>query len=188
MKNVLKKNWNHIFEEKTFRNVEPLIRDAFTISKGLDGLVISSRIKRLTHITRALTISFEGLKELKTLPWLKDSIEQSIALYKTNYLEEVKKENAKDLKEIREQYEMEVLLEKERADEVKRSLNKQIDDLKNALESKRNEQEKILQDKRIEVDLIDETIQGKKKSIKSLDESISRLEKRKMTSLKISQL
>jgi len=179
MKNVLKKNWNHIFEEKTFRNVEPLIRDAFTISKGLDGLVISSRIKRLTHITRALTISFEGLKELKTLPWLKDSIEQSIALYKTNYLEEVKKENAKDLKEIREQYEMEVLLEKERTDGVKRSLNKQIDDLKNALESKRNEQEKILQDKRIEVDLIDETIQGKKKSIKSLDESISRLEKRK---------
>lgn len=65
MKNVLKKNWSQIFEEKTFRNVEPLLRDAFASSKGLDGLVLSSRIKRLTHITRALTISFEELNELK---------------------------------------------------------------------------------------------------------------------------
>ena len=179
MKNVLKKNWSQIFEEKTFRNVEPLLRDAFASSKGLDGLVISSRIKRLTHITRALTISFEELNELKTLPWLKDSIEKSISLYKDAYLEEVEKEKAKELQEIRERYDMEILVENERVEKEKQELTKQIEGLDKTYQAKLAEQERILQDKKAEAELIEESVEGKQRDVKVLEESINRLEKRK---------
>ena len=179
MKNILKKNWNQIFEEKTFRNVEPLLRDAFASSKGLDGLVISSRIKRLTHITRALTISFEELNELKTLPWLKDSIERSISVYKDAYLEEVEKEKAKELQEIRERYDMEILVEKDRAEQEKHKLSKQIKGLDETYQSKLVEHERILKDKRAEAELIEESVEEKQRDILALEESINRLEKRK---------
>ncbi len=179
IKNVLKKNWGQIFEEKTFRNVEPLLRDAFAVSKGLDGLVLSSRIKRLTHINRAITLSFEQMKELKALPWLKDSIEQSILTLKDEYLKEVESEKADDLKEIRERYEMEILVEKEKAEEAKKKLQEDINGLAEEYKNKQVEQEIILQDKKIEADKIDESISEKKKSIESLEASINRLEKRK---------
>lgn len=179
MKNVLKKNWNQIFEEKTFRNVEPLIRDAFASSKGLDGLVVSSRIKRLIHITRALTISFEELNELKSLPWLKDTIEQSVSVYKNAYLEEVEKEKAKELQEIRDRYDMEILVEKEQAEAEKQKLAKQIESLDETYQSKLAEQEKQLLDKKVEAELIDESVEGKRRSVAALEESINRLEKRK---------
>lgn len=179
MKNVLKKNWNQIFEEKTFRNVEPLIRDAFASSKGLDGLVVSSRIKRLIHITRVLTISFEELNELKSLPWLKDTIEQSVSVYKNAYLEEVEKEKAKELQEIRDRYDMEILVEKEQAEAEKQKLAKQIEILDETYQSKLAEQEKLLLDKKVEAELIDESVEGKRRSVAALEESINRLEKRK---------
>ncbi len=179
MKNVLKKNWNQIFEEKTFRNVEPLIRDAFASSKGLDGLVVSSRIKRLIHITRVLTISFEELNELKSLPWLKDTIEQSVSVYKNAYLEEVEKEKAKELQEIRDRYDMEILVEKEQAEAEKQKLAKQIESLDETYQSKLAEQEKLLLDKKVEAELIDESVEGKRRSVAALEESINRLEKRK---------
>lgn len=179
MKNVLKKNWSQIFEEKTFRNVEPLLRDAFASSKGLDGLVLSSRIKRLTHITRALTISFEELNELKALPWLKDSIEQSISVYKDAYLEEVEKEKAKELQEIRERYDMEILVEKERIEKEKQKLSKEIEGLDETYQSKLAEQERVLQDKKAEAELIEESVEGKQRNVKVLEDSINRLEKRK---------
>lgn len=179
MKNVLKKNWGQIFEEKTFRNVEPLLRDAFAVSKGLDGLVLSSRIKRLTHINRAITLSFEQMKELKTLPWLKDSIEQSISALKSEYLKEVESEKANELKEIRERYEIEILDEKDKAEETKKKLKEDIDGLSDEYKSKQAKQEELLQEKKIEADLIDESIKEKKNNLSSLEASIKRLEKRK---------
>ena len=179
MKNVLKKNWNQIFEEKTFRNVEPLLREAFASSKGLDGLVISSRIKRLTHITRALTISFEELNELKTLPWLKDSIEQSISVHRKAYLEEVEKEKAKELQEIRERYDMEILLAKEHAEEEEQRLKKLIGDIDETYQSKLAEQERLLQEKKVEAELLEESIAGRRKDFATFEESINRLEERK---------
>ena len=179
MKNVLKKNWGQVFEEKTFRNVEPLLRDAFAVSKGLDGLVLSSRIKRLTHINRAITLSFDQMKELKTLPWLKDSIEQSISALKNEYLKEVESEKANELQEIRERYEMEILVEKEKAEDSKKKLKEDIDGLSDEYKSKQAEQDKILQDKKIKADLIEESIKEKKKDLTSLEASIKRLEKRK---------
>lgn len=179
MKNVLKKNWAQIFEQKTFRNVEPLLRDAFSVSKGLDGLVVSSRIKRLTHITRALTLSFEELNELKTLPWLKDSIEQSISVYKSVYLEDVEKDKAKELQEIRERYDMEILEETERIENAKKNLNTQISELTETFKRKQVELEELLQNKKIESELIDETIREKQKEFETTKKSIARLEKRK---------
>lgn len=179
MKNVLKKNWNQIFEEKTFRNVEPLLREAFASSKGLDGLVISSRIKRLTHITRALTISFEELNELKTLPWLKDSIEQSISVHRKAYLEEVEKEKAKELQEIRERYDMEILLAKEHAEEEEQRLKKLIGDIDETYQSKLAEQERLLQEKKVEAELLEESIASRRKDFATFEESINRLEERK---------
>ena len=179
MKNILKKNWGQVFEEKTFRNVEPLIKDAFAVSKGLDGLVINSRIKRLTHISRALTISFEELNELKTLPWLKDSIEQSISVHKDAYLKKVEEEKATELQEIRGRYDMEILIEKERTEKETQELNKKIAELDDTFKSKQAEQERLLQEKKIEADLIDESILEKQKSIAILEENIGRLEKRK---------
>lgn len=179
MKNVLKKNWSQIFEEKTFRNVEPLLRDAFASSKGIDGLVISSRIKRLTHITRALTLSFEELNELKTLPWLKDSIELSISVYKDAYIEEVEKEKMKELQEIRERHDMEILVEKERVEKEKQKLSKEIEDLEENYQLKLAEQERIIQDKKAEAELIEESVEEKRRDVVVLEDSINRLEKRK---------
>lgn len=179
MKNVLKKNWIQIFEEKTFRNVEPLLRDAFASSKGLDALVISSRIKRLTHITKVLSISFEELNGLKTLPWLKDSIEQSVSIHKKAYLEDVEKEKAKELQEIRERYDMEILIEEEQAKKEKQQLTKQIESLNETYQSKLANQERLLQDKKVEVELIQESIEEKQKNITALEESITRLDNRK---------
>lgn len=179
MKNVLKKNWSQIFEEKTFRNVEPLLRDAFASSKGIDGLVISSRIKRLTHITRALTLSFEELNELKTLPWLKDSIELSISVYKDAYIEEVEKEKMKELQEIRERHDMEILVEKERVEKEKQKLSKEIEGLEENYQLKLAEQERIIQDKKAEAELIEESVEEKRRDVVVLEESINRLEKRK---------
>lgn len=179
MKNVLKKNWGQIFEEKTFRNVEPLLRDAFSVSNGLDGLVLASRIKRLTHINRALTLSFEQIEELKSLPWLKDSIEKSIIQLKDAYLEEVESEKASELQEIRDKYEMEILVEKEKAELAKKKLIEEIDGLTDKYKNKQSEQEKLLEDKKIEADLIDDSINKKKSSLASLDASINRLENRK---------
>lgn len=179
IKNVLKKNWTQIFEEKTFRNVEPLLRDAFASSKGLDGLVISSRIKRLTHITRALTLSFEDLNELKTLPWLKDSIEQSISAYKDAFIKEIEKEHAKELQEIREHYDMELLVEKELAEKEKQKLTEQIENLDETYQSKLADLDSRLQDKKAEAELIEDSIEERQRKIASLEESINRLVKRK---------
>ena len=179
LKNVIKKNWGQVFEQKTFRNVEPLIRDAISVSKGLDGLVVSSRIKRLTHITRALTLSFEELNELSTLPWLKNTIEQTIAVHKSAFIEEVEKEKEKELKEIRERYDLEILIEEDRVKKEKQSLERQIDEIDKKYKSKQAELEKQLQSKKSEVDLLDETYQNKKNAISALEESILRLEKRK---------
>lgn len=179
LKNILKKNWGEIFEQKTFRNVEPLLRDAFSVSKGLDGLVVGSRIKRLTHINRAVTLSFEELNELKTLPWLRDSIEQSISIYKDAFLKDVEEEKAKELQEIRDRYDMEILVAKENVEKEKKDLERQTKETNKIFLSKQVEYEKLLNDKKFEADLIDETIQSKKKDISVLEESISRLEKRK---------
>lgn len=179
LKNVLKKNWGQIFEQKTFRNVEPLFRDAFSVSKGLDRLIIESRIKRLMHITRALTLSIEELNELKSLPWLTNSIEQSISLHKEDYLKDVEKEKAKELKDIRDRYDMEILVEQERVKEEKQKLEKESKEIDKTLKSKQEELKKQLQGIKTDLDLLNETHQAKKKEISTLEESISRLEKRK---------
>ncbi len=179
IRNVLKKNWGDIFDQKSFRNVEPLLREAFNVSNGLDGLIIGSRIKRLVHINKTVTFSFDMLNELKTLPWIKDSIEQSISEHKAAYLEEVEKEKAKELQDIRERYEMEILVEKEHIDEEKQKLRKEIEDLSEVYKTKEQEQDRRLQDKKAEVELIEESIQAKQKEISVLEESIGRLEKRK---------
>jgi hypothetical protein len=141
--------------------------------------VVSSRIKRLTHITRVLTISFEELNELKTLPWLKDSIEQSISVHRKAYLEEVEKEKAKELQEIRERYDMEILLAKEHAEEEEQRLKKLIGDIDETYQSKLAEQERLLQEKKVEAELLEESIAGRRKDFATFEESINRLEERK---------
>lgn len=179
LKNILKKNWGEIFKQKTFRNVEPLLRDAFSVSKGLDGLIVGSRIKRLTHINRAVILTFEELNELKTLPWLSHSIEQSILTHKDAFLKDVEEEKAKELQEIRERYDMEILIEKENVEKAKLDLERQTKEINEIFMSKQAEYEKLLNNKKFEADLIDETLQSKNRDISTLEESISHLEKRK---------
>lgn len=179
LKNILKKNWGEIFEQKTFRKVEPLLSDAFSVSKGLDGLIVGSRIKRLTHINRAVTLTFEDLNGLKTLPWLKDSIEQSISTHKDAFLIDVEEEKAKELQNIRDRYDMEILSVKENVEKEKLDLERQTIEIKEIFMSKQAEYEKLLNDKKFEVDLMDETLQSKSKKKAVLEEDINRLEKRK---------
>ena len=179
IKNVLKKNWNDIFEQKTFRNVETLIRDAISTSKGLDQTIIESRVKRLSRLNKSFDISIEDLKDLKELPWLHNSIEQSIERNKALYLEEIEKEKAKELKEIRERYDTEILAEKERSEKEKNKFNQQIEDISETYKSKLKEFEKLLHDKHHETELLEESYQAKKKEISALEDVIGRLEERK---------
>lgn len=179
LKNILKKNWSQIFEEKTFRNVEPLLRDAFSISKGLDGIVVGSRIKRLTHINRALTFSFDALNELKSLPWLKESIEQSINAHKEAFLKEVEVDKAKELKDLRDKYDLEIMLETERVENEKKELAKKLQEINNSIESKQKEVEDALRDRQLDLEIAEESLDKKKKEITTLEENIKRLDQKK---------
>lgn len=179
LKNILKKNWSQIFEEKTFGNVEPLIRDAFSVSKGLDGIVVGSRIKRLTHINRVLTFSFEALNELKSLPWLKDSIEQSVSAHKEAFLNDIEVEKSKKLKEITEKYELEILLEKERVEKEKKELSEQLSDIDEKIKANKKKCEDAISEKQLELEIIEEKLNSRKKEADTLEGEISRLEKKK---------
>jgi len=179
LKNVLKKHWGEILEQKTFRNVELLLRDAISVSKGLDNIIVESRIKRLSHINKSLTISLEDLNKLKDFPWLSNSIEQSIEYHKAIYVEEVKKEKAMEFKSIMERYDKEILEKKECADEEKKNLKKQIEKIDEAYKAKLNEYETLLHDKKLEFDALNETYHAKNDELTSVEDSINRLESKK---------
>lgn len=179
MKNVLKNKWGEIFEQKTFRNVEPIIRNAITVSKGLDKIIVESRIKRLEHINKSLILSYEELKDLRNVNWLKESIEESISRHKTFLLEEIGKEKAKELQEIRERYEIEVLTEKEHAEIEIERLRNLVSEEEMSFKVKQDEHEEYIRNKKAQSDLIDKELQTKKEAISALEESIGRLEKKK---------
>ena len=179
LKNILKKNWGQIFDEKTFGNVESLLRDAFSTTKGLDRIIIESRIKRLTHITKSLSISLEELSELKSLPWLKESIERTISNHKQVFLDDIEREKAKELQAIREQHDKDILIEKRRVKKEKLDLERQVEELRGQFKSIQTKNEKIVSNLKEEIQLLENKHQEKKKAISALEESILHIEERK---------
>ena len=95
-KNILKKEWETIYEAKEFSSINHLIADLLS-RVNLPSNIFESRLSRITSMTKNIDLTFAEIEDLATSAWFEDIVNASIEAYANDYLEKVKELKREEL-------------------------------------------------------------------------------------------
>lgn len=174
-KNVLRKEWNTIYETKGFTAVDPLVTTELQ-KLGLPSNIYQNRLARIKRLSTNITLTFEELKDLASAPWFTDTILKSMDMFAEQYIEKVKKDHADEISALESKHHQKLMEFDARLSKEKELIQLQIDEKKEELKTigeriKREEEElnKGVIHLRSELSSIKENIEEKNKEIEKLD-------------------
>lgn len=152
-KNILRKEWNTIYETKDFKTVDSIV------TAGLQKLsvptnVYQSRLARIMRLSANISLTFEELEDLSSAPWFTDTILSTMNMFASHYIEKVKKDYTDEISALENKHKQLLTGLDTKFSQEKEILQKQIDE------------------KQKELRTIDENIQKQKSKLNSLNNDI----------------
>lgn len=174
-KNVLKKEWNSIYEAKDFKSVDAVVTSELQRLK-IPTSIYQNRLARIMELSSNVSLTFEELEDLSSAPWFKDVVQKAMDENAERYLEKLKKNHSAEISRIKSDYEQELSVLDNKVKQDKESLQRQIEDKKEeltriTLNNKKEECElkKTILKLQGELDSITNEIENKNKIIEELD-------------------
>ncbi len=174
-KNVLKKEWNSIYEAKDFKSVDAVVTSELQRLK-IPTSIDQNRLARIMELSSNVSLTFEELEDLSSAPWFKDVVQKAMDENAERYLEKLKKNHSAEISRIKSDYEQELSVLDNKVKQDKESLQRQIEDKKEeltriTLNNKKEECElkKTILKLQGELDSITNEIENKNKIIDELD-------------------
>lgn len=85
-KNVLKKEWNSIYEAKDFKSVDAVVTSELQRLK-IPTSIYQNRLARIMELSSNVSLTFEELEDLSSAPWFKDVVQKAMDENAERYLE-----------------------------------------------------------------------------------------------------
>lgn len=177
-KNILKKEWNTIYEAKDFNAVESILTNELKNLK-VPVNVFKSRLERITSMSENITLTFEELEDLSTSPWFADTISKTVDKYADRFINNVKEKHATELAELNASHEKKLRDANVQFELDKELYKNQIEEKKKELDSLNERIQSEEQEKRQNLDLLKAEIIDLDKDINTKNEEIERLNSRK---------
>lgn len=174
-KNVLKKEWNIIYEAKDFKSVDAVATAELQRLK-IPTNIYQNRLARIMELSSNVSLTFEELEDLSSAPWFKDLVQRTMGENVGKYLEKIKKDHASEISRLKSNHEQELSALDNKVRQDKESLQRQIEDKKEeltriTLNNKKEEWElkKTVLKLQGELDSISNEINNKNKTIEELN-------------------
>lgn len=179
MSKILRKHYTEIIAGSSFNQVEQYLIKAFNDMKNLTPNVYKSRLERIKRISTNFIMTLDELHTISEIPWVKNVIQETIETHKQSLIYDSSEEYKAQLDKLKEEYDIQVELEKER-------LKAHLDKIKNEHDSilrqiSDNEAKAItkLEDKKLEIEILEETISSKKQNIEEIEVLLRKANERK---------
>ena len=177
-KNILKKEWETIYEAKEFSVVNNLIKDLLN-RVNIPSNIFESRLSRITSMTKNIDLTFAEIEDLATSAWFEDTVNASIEAYANDYLAKVKELKKEELElVISDQKEKirialgELKNRKELLDRDIKEKKKTLEDLDTLINAEMGKKSRELQEN-------NERLESIKKEVRSKEEELAKIDRKK---------
>ena len=177
-KNILKKEWETIYETKEFSAVNHLIVDLLS-RVNLPSNIFESRLSRITSMTKNIDLTFAEIEDLATSAWFEDIVNASIEAYANDYLEKVKELKREELElVVAEQKEKirtaigELMTRKEELDRHVKEKEKTLEDLDTLINAEMEKKSRELQEN-------NERLESLKNEVRTKEEELAKIDNKK---------
>ncbi|WP_283118443.1 hypothetical protein [Alistipes finegoldii] len=163
-KNVLRKEWNTIYETKGFTAVDALVTTELQKLR-IPTNVYQSRLARIMRLSANISLTFEELEDLASAPWFADTILNTMNIFAEQYIEKVKNEHRDEISALESKH-------KQILTDLDTKLSQEKETLQQQIEEKQKELKTIdenIQEKKRELNALNNDIEDKNKVIKELD-------------------
>lgn len=177
-KNILKKEWETIYEAKEFSAVNHLIADLLN-RVNLPSNIFESRLSRITSMTKNIDLTFAEIEDLATSAWFEDIVNASIEAYANDYLEKVKELKREELElVVADQKEKirtaigELMTRKEDLDRHIKEKEKTLEDLDTLINAEMEKKSRELQEN-------NERLESLKNEVRTKEEELAKIDSKK---------
>lgn len=174
-KNILKKEWNTIYDAKDFKSVDTMVTAELQKLK-IPTNIYQNRLARIMELSSNVSLTFEELEDLSSAPWFKDVVQKTLDENAGRYLEKIKKDHSTEINHLNSTYEQELSNLHNKVLQEKESLQHQIEEKQEELKTitlnnKKEEWElkKAVLKLQGELESIGNEIENKNKVIEELD-------------------
>jgi len=196
VKNVLKKEWSDIYENKDFKKIEDLVKNALRKLK-LPTDIYEHRLSKMASINSNLSLTFSELEDIGTSPWFADAVKAAMSEFADEYIEKVKAQNVAELRKLQEEHTFNIGFENEKySDELKKlkesfdlkvienninllELDERIKEKKDELNTAEEKVEERIKDKKAELTRAENALKAVEETIVSKHNEVVKLENRK---------
>lgn len=177
-KNILKKEWETIYEAKEFSVVNNRIKELLN-RVNLPTNIFESRLSRITSMTKNIDLTFAEIEDLATSAWFEDIVNASIEAYANDYLEKVKEIKREELELVvsdqKEKIRMaigELMSRKEILDRDIKEKEKTLEDLDTLINAEMEKKSRELQEN-------NERLESLKQEVRSKEEELAKIGSKK---------
>ena len=177
-KNILKKEWETIYEAKEFSSINHLIADLLS-RVNLPSNIFESRLSRITSMTKNIDLTFAEIEDLATSAWFEDIVNASIEAYANDYLEKVKELKREELElVVADQKEKirtaigELMTRKEDLDRHIKEKEKTLEDLDTLINAEMEKKSRELQEN-------NERLESLKNEVRTKEEELAKIDSKK---------
>ncbi|MCM1302128.1 MAG: hypothetical protein NC250_08430 [Alistipes senegalensis] len=163
-KNILRKEWNTIYEAKDFKAVDALVTTELQ-KLGNPTNIYQSRFARIRRLSANISLTFEELENLASTPWFADTILNTMNIFAEQYIEKVKNEHRDEISLLESKH-------KQILTELDTKLSQDKETLQHQIDAKQKELKTIdenIQEKERELNALNNVIEDENKVIKELD-------------------
>lgn len=177
-KNILKKEWETIYEAKEFSVVNNLVKDLLN-RVNIPTNIFKSRLSRITSMTQNIDLTFAEIEDLATSAWFEDIVNASIEAYANDYLEKVKEIKREELElVVSDQKEKiknaigELIGRKDQLDRDIQAKEKTLEDLDTLINAEMEKKSRELQEN-------NERLETLKKEVRAKEEELAKINGKK---------
>ena len=179
MTKILRKHYTEIKAAGSYDVVEQYLVSALNDMKNLSPNIHKSRLDRIKRINANFVMTLEELNEISNIPWVKNVIQQTIDTHKQSLISESSVEYKAQLDKIKEEHDLQIELEEERYNDEIKKLQKNYEATVSSISDDEAKAVALLEEKKLDIEILDETIESKKKDIDNIETLLKKVEERK---------
>lgn len=163
-KNILRKEWNTIYETKGFTAVDALVTTELQKLR-IPTNVYQTRLARIKRFSANISLTFEELEDLASAPWFADTILNTMNIFADQYIEKVKIKHRDEISLLESKHKQILTDLDTKLSQEKETLQQQIDEKQKELKTI----DENIQEKKSKLNALNNAIEDKNKVIKELD-------------------
>lgn len=177
-KKVLKPRWDEFLTNRNFKDIESHVKEVLS-SVNLDSSIYNGRLKRLKTINTNVQLSFENLQDISANPWFSNILQSAVARFKENYVTEVEKANAEEIKRLQKEHDAQIAVENQRYVNATKDAKEEYNRCKSEFDSKVKSFKDEITLKELELADIDSQISDKRLKLVEEENKWARIEEKK---------